>query len=262
MKHISLVPALLAIGVTATAHAATPPLYDDFSGIEFDRTKWSEAEAWRDVENGKAKLGRWIYGSTASDSGVTLESWNLSVVDGGAPKVFAATLKVTEIVPNDGCAFNSAPSRPRARIIAAYFNILPGGPLPGDRTGDVLGIAQAVRASNSADAPGVFRVQGLVAECTAADCNSAAVLYSADLGTVNVGVPTTLQIAWDKKNNLFRFTRDKTTVVETPYTEADGTPPSLPFANLSLRNEAANCQSGPRVKSGLAAEFDNVRLAP
>lgn len=261
MTRIALFAGLIAASLPLAAPAAKLPLYDSFSGIEFDRAKWNEAEAWRDVENGKAKLGRWIYGGTASDTGVTVESWNLNVAGGGAPKGFAATLKVTENTPNDGCAFNPAPSRPRARLIAAYFNILPGGPLPGDRTGDVLALAQAVRASNSADAPGVFRVQGQVVECTTADCGGASLLYSADLGTVDIGTATSLQIDWDKKNNLFRFTRDKTTVVDTPYTESHGTAPSLPFANLSLRNEAANCLSGPKVKSGLAAEFDDVRIA-
>ena len=45
------------------------------------------------------------------------------------------------------------------------------------------------------------------------------------------------------------------------YTDDDSVAPSLPFNNLSLRNEVANCLSGARVKAGVSAEFDNVGLA-
>ena len=111
----SVAAGLLVTGIGIGAQAAKLPVYDNFSGIEFDRAKWAEAEAWRDVDGGKAQLGRWIYGSKSADTGVTTESWNLNLANASAPKVFAATIKVTEIVPNDGCAANPSPSRPRAR---------------------------------------------------------------------------------------------------------------------------------------------------
>lgn len=261
-RVFTIAAGLLAVAASFAAQAARPALYDDFSGAGIDRAKWNETEAWRFVDNGKAKLGRWLYGGTASDTGVALESWNLTLSASAPPKALGATIKVTDIDTNEGCAFNTAPSRPRARIIAGYFNVRPGGPVPGDRTGDVLGLVQLIRASNSGDAPGVLRVQGVVAECTNADCSLAGSLYSADLGTVMKGSAVVAQMDWDKKNNLFRFTRDKTTIVETPYAENDSVGPSLAFANLSLRNETANCMSGPRAKAGIAAEFDDVRLAP
>jgi hypothetical protein len=263
MTTLSRLTAALTGAVAALgAQAARPPLYDDFSGSGIDRGKWVETETWRYIANGKAKLGRWIYGGTSSDSGVTFESLSLSLSASAPPKSLGATIKVTDVSINEGCPFNASPSRPRARIIAAYFNIRPGGPLPGDRTGDVLGLVQLIRASNSTDPQGVLQVQGVVAECTTADCSGATSLYFAPLGTVQTGTAAVVQVDWDKKNNLFRFTRDKTTVVEQPYTEVDSVGPSLPFANVSLRNEAANCLSGPRAKTGIAAEFDDVRLNP
>jgi len=118
-----------------------------------------------------------------------------------------------------------------------------------------------VRASNSSDPPDVVHVQGRVGDCTNADCSGSALLYAVELGTAMKGDAVVAQIDWDKKNNKFRFTRDRTTVQETPYTEDDSFAPSLAFANLSLRNEAANC-TAVKVKSGLSAEFDDVRLSP
>jgi len=253
---------LLAASMGIGAQAAKLPLYDNFSGVEFDRAKWNEAEAWRDVDSGKAFLGRWIYGGTASDSGVVPDSWSLNITNGNAPKGIQATIKVVEIVPVEGCAFNTSPSIARARVIASYFNVRPGGPLPNDRTGDILAQIYVSLASNSTDGAGVLRVEGLLSECTSADCNTSAQRALVPLGTVNVGQPVVARIDWSKPDNRFRFSRDGGTPVEVTYANADGTSSSLPFANVSLRNLAANCLSAPRVKSGLAAQFDDVRLAP
>lgn len=256
-----LAAAALASCAVSSAQARLP-LFDDFSADGIDRAKWQETEAWRSVEDGKASLGRWIFGSNAADAGTTLESYLLSSTNAFAPRSIAASIKVTDIATNEGCAFNPTPSRPRARLVAAYFNVRPGGPVPGDRTGDVLGLVQLSRTSNSADPPGMLRVQGIVAQCLNADCMSASTLYLADLGTVFAGTRLTGRIDWDRAAHLFRFTRDKSLAIETPYTENDGVPPSQPLQALGLRVEAANCASGPRAKAGIAAEFDNVQVAP
>lgn len=260
MKTLTGAAASAALLACLSAQAAKLPVYDNFSATGIDRTKWVDAEAWRYVSNGKLLMGRWIFGGTASDTGVTAESYSLNATSSAPPKGLSATIKVTDISTNEGCAANTSPSRPRARIIAAYFNVRPGGPIQGDRTGDVLAQLQLSRASNSTDAAGVLRVGGFVTECNNADCSSSTTLYSADLGVTNVGTMVTAQVDWDKKNHLFRFTRDKTTSVETPYTQVDTVGPSLAFANVSLRTDAANCTAG-RVKAGLSAEFDNVLLS-
>jgi hypothetical protein len=256
MKYTLIAATLL--GASALCQAAKLPLYDNFGGGEIDRTKWNETEAWRHVEGGKAKLGRWMYGGTGADTGMLFDSWNLSMAGGNAPKGLQATIKVTEMAAN-GCAFNTSPSRSRARIIATYFNVRPGGPLPNDRTGDILAQILVGRASDSSDPENVLRVEGYLNECTTSDCNGGVDRASVPLGTVMLGDPITVRIDWSKSANLFRFSRDGGTPVDVSYTDADGTSSSLPFANLSLRNWAANCISGPRVKTGLAAEFDDVR---
>ena len=262
MHMVRLVAAACLAGGAVFSAQARLPLFDDFSADGIDRAKWQETEAWRSVEDGKARLGRWILGSNAADTGTTLESYVLSSTNAFAPRSIAASIKVTDIATNEGCAFNPTPSRPRARLVAAYFNVRPGGPVPGDRTGDVLGLVQLSRTSNTADPPGMLRVQGIVAQCLNADCMSASTLYLADLGTVFAGTRLTGRIDWDRTGHLFRFTRDKSLAIETPYTETDNVPPSQPLQAVGLRVEAANCASGPRAKAGVAAEFDNVQVAP
>lgn len=252
---------LLAAGASIGAFAAKPPLYDDFSGPEIDRAKWIQSESWRYTAGGKLRLGRWLYGGVGTDIGVIYESFSHSMPDSTAPKAFGVTIKVTDADTIEGCGFNPTPSRSRARLIAAYFNLRPGGPVPGDQTGDVLAQIWLARASDSLDPPGTLQVAAMLSECTNADCSTGTVMHLAPMGSANAGTAVTLQIDWDKKNNLFRFIRDTATVSEAPYTAGDGVAPAVPFVNVSLRNETANCVSGPRAKAGLAAEFDNVRAA-
>lgn len=259
-KTAWLIAALAAGG----ANAAKVPLYDDFSGTGIDRAKWVETESWRYVDDSKGRLflGRWVQGGNTSDSGLTLDSWNLSMTQSSPAKSLRATITVTDIQVNELCPSNPTPTFSRARLLGAFFNIRPGGPIQGDRTGDVLAQMRVGRLSNSADAPGVLRVQGVLSQCTNADCSTSGLIGNvADFGTVQVGTAVAAQIDWDKKNNKFTFTRDKLPTIQVSYTDDDSVAPSLPFNNLSLRNEVANCLSGARVKAGVSAEFDNVGLA-
>jgi hypothetical protein len=264
MRSNALSLLVLGLGFTALSHAAKVPLYDDFSGDGIDRSKWTETESARYVgEKGQLFLARYLLGGTSSDTGVTPESWSLNQVNPAAPKVWQADITMNDLYVGDICAANPTPSRSAARIIAAYFNIRPGGPLPNDRTGDVLAQIRAQRFSNSVDAPGVLQVSGVVSACSNADCSSSTTIGAVQpLGTVSVGSKLTATISWDKAGNTFSFQRDLGTPMSVTYTDADNVAPSVPFNNVSIRNEAANCLSGPRVKVGSAALFDNVRLKP
>ena len=255
----------LAAGLLATgAQAAKVPLYDDFSGTEIDRAKWQETETWRYVDESKGRLflGRRVMGGDTSDSGLALDSLNLSMTQTAPVKTLRTTITVTDIEVSESCAANPAPTFSRARLLGAFFNIRPGGPLPGDRTGDVLAQMRVGRTSSSGDAQGLLRVQGVLSACTNADCSTSNVIGSvADFGTVPIGTATTVQIDWDKRNNLFLFTRDKLPAIPVAYTDADNVAPELAVNNVSLRNEVPNCLSGARVKAGIGAQFDNVGLA-
>jgi hypothetical protein len=255
---------LAGLCLAGTTLAAKVPLYDDFSGPGIDRSKWNEAETWRYVDDkGRLTMGRYIFGATTSDSGVTLDNLNLSVSEPTSAKTLKATITVTAVNVDETCAANTSVSSSYARLTGSYFNVRSGGPLPGDRTGDVGAQIRVIRSSNSSDAAGVLKVQGVPFVCTNADCStSSAYGAPADLGLVNVGTAVTAQINWDKKNNKFAFIRDNGTPVEVSYTDSDSTAPELAYNNISLRNVVANCQSGPRVKAGIEARFDNVGIAP
>lgn len=254
---------LLALaGAFCNASAAVPG-YDDFSGGGIDRSKWSETESWRYVDSkGRLNLGRGVLGNSSSNSGVTVDNFNLSMLSAEPTKSLKATITVTEVSVDELCPANPSPSYVRARLIGAYFNTRAGGPLPNDRTGDVLAQIRIGRASNASTPAEVLQVQGLVTLCTTADCGSSQVLGSiVELGSVNLGTAVKAQIDWDKKNNRFQFTRDGTTSGQVSYADADNTPPAQMFNNVSLRSEVANCASSPRVKAGISALFDNIGLA-
>jgi hypothetical protein len=259
------VTTVLAIGLllSGAAQAAKVPLYDDFSGDGIDRAKWVESESARFVDKQRAFLGRRLLGGTSSDSGVTAESFSLNMQGAAPAKSLKADITVDDIALDEVCASNPTPSRVAARLIGAYFNVRAGGPVPGDRTGDVLAQLRAQRLSNSLDAPGVLQVQAVVSVCTNADCSTSNVVGAVqNMGTVTLGTKFTAQIDWDRAGKVFNFTRDKGVPVSVAYTDPDNVGPSLPFNNISLRNETANCLSGPRVKAGLSAYFDNVGLRP
>lgn len=259
-RLISIVAGLLALN----AHAAAVK-YDDFNvttGI--DRIKWNESEAARFIENSKLKLGRFLYGSTASDTGLTMESWNMNVPVTAPVKGLRADLTIDDIKQDESCAANSSVGFSSARLIGSFFNIRPGGPVQGDRTGDVLAQVRTRRTSNSTDAPGVLQVQGVLTQCNNADCSSSIALpgvaTAVSLGSVTVGTPMRLQFSWDRKGKTFNYVRDGAITGAITYTQDDSVAPVTVFANMSLRNEIQNC-STQRIKGGIVGIFDNAYLS-
>ncbi|MBN8486449.1 MAG: hypothetical protein J0M20_01760 [Burkholderiales bacterium] len=258
-----LTPLMLASLLALNAQAASIK-YDDFNvNTGLDRIKWSESEAGRFIENNKLTLGRFLYGSTASDAGLTAESWNMTIPISAPVKGLRADLTIDDVNQAESCAANTSVGQSSGRLIGSFFNIRPGGPVPGDRTGDVLAQIRARRTSNSIDAPGVLQVQGVLSQCTNADCSASAAVPGASalvvsLGTVTVGTAMRLQFSWDKKGNAFTFTRDGV-AAQITYTENDGTLPSALFANMSMRNEIQNC-TAQRIKGGIVGIFDNAYI--
>jgi hypothetical protein len=257
--------ALVACGaaVLGVAHAAKVPLYDDFNGNGIDRAKWNETESARYVDDkGRLLLGRDLLGSTASNVGTTDESFNLNMANTAPAKTLKATITVTNVHTDEVCAANTTPTQTAARLIGSFFNIRPGGPQGSDRTGDVLAQFRLRRASNTTDAPGVMQVQGVVSACSNADCSVSSTIGSAlSFGTVNLNTAVIGQVAWDKKNNKFTFTRDSQPAQSVVYTDDDSMAPAVAFNNVSIRNQIANCTAGA-IKGGTVAVFDNIGLAP
>lgn len=255
--------ALLACGLLSAQAFAASVLYDDFNaGTGLDRTKWSESEGWRFVDDkGRLSLGRYLYGGTASSTGLAVESWNTSLLIGAAVKGLKGTVTATEIQQDETCAANTAVGQSSARLISSHFNIRAGGPVAGDRTGDVLAQIRLRRLSNSTDPQGTLQVQALLTQCVSADCNSSVNMPGSPvlMGTVPLGTAAKVQYTWDRKNNKVVFGWGAVSA-EIAYTEDDSVAPSLLFANVSLRNEVLNC-AGQRIKGGVAANFDNIYVS-
>lgn len=258
--------ALIATALLACQAQAATVLYDDFNVLTgLDRVKWNDSEAARFIDNGRLTLGRFLYGSTSSDAGLTLESWGLSMPVTAPIKGLRGNLKVADIKQDEPCAANGSVGQSTARLISSHFNIRAGGPVPGDRTGDVLAQVRVRRTSNSTDPVGTLQVQATLSQCANADCSVSTSVPGAtspmSLGTVTVGTPIKLQYAWDKKANSFTYVRDGVTTVTISYDASlnVSVAPAVVFATASLRNEIQNCTT-QRTKGGIVSYFDNIYL--
>ena len=248
--------ALAALGcvLAGPVLAAKLPIYDDFSSETIDRSKWRQSAEVRFVDSKQALIGRRFYGGTSSDSGLLAESYGLSMTDGTPPKGLAADITVLE-TEVEGCPANPSPSFARARLSAAYFNRL-RTPVPGDRTGDVIAQVRVGQTSASSDVV----VQGVVSSCLDANCDNSTVIGQVNFANATLGVKLNGRIDWVKADKTFRFTIDGLSTQDVVYTDAHGNAPVLPFVQIAVRSEAANCTT-QRVRTSLLSRFDNVRVA-
>ena len=249
---------LAAYAAAASAQSVEPfAPYDNFREKVIDKSKWVEYERTRAIRRGALQLVQRTAGATASDSGSTGSSFGESFVDPGAVTAIRAKITVKAIeVPS--CAANAAVGQSRARIIGAFFNA--GTPVPGSLSGDVLAQVRIARHSDSTDPAGVLRVEGTVTRCTNADCSTGVAIGNFELGVVDVGQATTVQMQWDPPTNSFLFSRDGGASGAVVYTDADASPPGNAFKQLQTRLDLPNCQSGPAAVGFVDASFDNVSV--
>ena len=262
MQSLRFLSAAALVATAGAAQAAKLPLVDDFTAPEINAATWASPESVRYVDDkGRLNLGRWTFGGTASDTGTTVETFNLSATDNAPAKSLKVTIMAEDVDRVDGCAANPAISTAQARVIGSFFNVNASTPTAGDMTGDVL--AQAYLMRKSSDAPGVVHVYAGVPQCTNADCSAASNLAFVDMGTVAVGTSTTLQIDWQKGNSKFVFTRDGTSA-DAPYTVVPTFTPGRPFINLSIRNVLAakilRIEAAPSGSVDVLLDVDGERL--
>jgi len=257
MKTITILAALLAAG---SAHALEPfRVYDNFSSTPVNPALWTGGERVLTTKGGALNLMQRSWGLATADSGLSFVNFNENVTDPAAVTALRAKITVNALEVN-ACPSSPAVGQSRARIIGGFFNS--GTPTPGSQLGDVIAQVRLTRLSNSADAAGVLRVQGLASLCTSADCNNASVIGNiVDLGTVNVGQATTVQMQWDQPAKSFLFARDNGAFSgSVAYTQSDASPPGLAFKQLSTRLDLASCLSAPRVPGSVDASFDNIAV--
>lgn len=253
--------ALLLLAAAASSAHALEPLrpYDNFGSTPLDPARWLDGERVRNTQAGALRLMQRQGGGTAGDAGLSFSTFNENLANPAAVTALRAKVTVHAVEPA-ACASNPAAGQSRARIIGGFFNT--GTPTPGSQLGDVTAQVRVTRLSNSADPAGVLRVQGLVALCTTADCNGVSVIgNTVDLGTVNVGQATTVQLQWDQGGKSFLFARDGGAFSgSVGYTENDSSPPGVLFRQLSTRLDLPNCQAAGRAYGSVDASFDNIAV--
>lgn len=258
--QLRAVVAVCAWGAAFCAAAAEPYAgYDNFAATQIDRSKWSALERVREVRNGQLNLVFREVGGTGSDSGVFANGWTEDLTLQNRVTQIRARVRVNALEVS-GCAANASASFARARLLGTFFQT--GVPVPGSFTGDVMGQIRIGRFSNSADAPGVLRVQANAFVCGDASCGVVSLLGSTqDLGTTTAGANVELQMEWLPALKKFVFVRDGGAFqAEVPYTLSDSASPARPLMQLSTRTELANCASGPQTTSLVDASFDNVAV--
>lgn len=260
----SIRASVLAFAALAAAGQASAlesyVLYDNFQATALDPVRWFEGERSRTIGSNNLRLLHRDWGSTASDSGaLPAQNWSETIARSASVTQLRTTLKVNALEVT-GCGPNPTASSVRARVIGSFFNS--GNRTSGNQIGDVLAQVWAVRASNSADAPGVLRVEGWVGICTASDCSTTTQIgTNVPLGTVNVGTNVTMQVDWDRANKQFLFSRDKGATTPVSYAGIDDSAdPGTVFKNVSTRITVANCASAPRTTGYIDARFDNVQV--
>lgn len=258
MKTIAVL-GLLAL-ITTSAQALEPFRgYDSFGSAPLDPARWTDPERVRSIRGGTLNLMQRQGGSTGADSGASFSGFNENLANPAAVTALKAKIAVTSLEVG-ACTANTAVGQSRARIIGSFFNA--GTPTPGSQLGDVLAQVRLTRFSNSADPVGTLRVQGLVLQCTTADCNGTSIIGNiVDLGTVTLGTAITVQLQWDQGGKSFLFGRDGAAFSgAVGYTESDSAAPGLPFKQLSTRLDLPSCQSAPRVVGSVEATFDNIAV--
>lgn len=253
--------ALAAAACTPALAAEGYALWDDFNAVsQINLSKWLATDRQRMVQNGQLRMLQRDRGSQTSNSGLYNSTWGQDLKNPDAVTQMRAVVTVSGFNVT-GCPANTGePSDVQARLLGAFFNAGIGGN-PSNRIDDIGAGIRFIRASNSADAAGLLRVQGFIFRCTTADCNYDTVgVGSVDLGTATVNQPLTLKFDWDPANDRFNFQRGSETVRSVSYAGlSDALPPGLAFRQIGTRTRLQNCLAG-RTEGWIDARFDNLSV--
>jgi hypothetical protein len=255
--------------LSAPAHAVEPlRLYDDFNNPVLNPRKWFGSELGeagldivREAIRGKLRMAAVAYGDPTTDSGKRQERLRLNFTHPNSVSAIAAVARVVKARIH-GCAANPRPTVAETRIGGVFFNS--GVPTEGSRLNDVAAFIEVERISEADGSAGPLRAHAVVRQCTAVDveedCSDSTVLFSQNLGPVDVGSRVELLIQWDPDHDQFLFQRDNQAVVVYAYSLSDVSEPGVPGKRLVVADVVANCTSEPRGAALMETFFDNVRV--
>jgi hypothetical protein len=198
-------------------------------------------------------------GETDRNTGSRTSSTFLNIANPAGIGQIEAIMGILDVLVGK-CQANSTPSEARLLIGLTAFN--DGSSTgPGDRTGDYNARVQAVRRSNSTDAPGILTLEGLITRCQDAACSTEQQIALKDLGvSPSTGVAFSMRLIWEASNNRFLAGANANGNVVLPYTANDALPAGQPSAGIEIRNSTANCTAGA-TEADLDAGVGPVRIA-
>lgn len=249
---------LFGAALQSPAHALEDfASWDNFNAAaQIAPALWQGGERSRLIEGGALHMIQRDLGSQYDNTGLYSTSWNERLQNPGAIRQLKATVTVNDFAVS-GCGANTTPSTVQARLGGVFFNAGPG--VPSSQVNDIGAVIRFKRDSNSPDAAGLLRVEGLVFQCSTADCNyDSVVLGSVDLGLATVGQAAVLKTEWDPAKKRFNFYRDSNPVQRVTYTASDAQTAYVPSRWIGTRVNLANCLGGPRTEGFMDAKFDNV----
>ena len=261
MNHAARLALLAIAGVVLSPVRAAEPYasWDNFNGVTaLNPSRWQGTDRIRLIQGGALRVAQRDLGNQSSNVGLLSNSWDTYLKNPTLIRQLRAKVTVSDYALT-ACATNPSASSVEARLVGLYFNAGPG--VPTSLINDVGAKIRLWRSSNAADAANVVRVQGVVFQCTAADCNTNDItLGTAELGAAVVGETLILKMEWDPTQKVFNFARGTDPVVQVPYSASDAQAPWYAFRGIGTRTSMANCLAGNRTDGFIDARFDTINV--
>jgi hypothetical protein len=246
-------------------------LYDDFSTSRISRDKWvgtqtasDNMEIIRNVERGVLHLFNRTYGGIGSDNGFKQGTLRIEFPDPDMIKGFRARVRIMDY-ETEGCATSQTATSTRLRLHGHFFNTVSP---QGNPTNDVVAYIGVRSQSDSDDPPNTLRVVTSIWRCLNAACSADNVdldiIDYREIGTVQVGVWTTLGIEWNpaKHRFVFRLGNSNIPVSYAGYLQEHGLEdeelPGYKSKSIQATEVCPNCSTPPRSTGSLDAYLDNI----
>lgn len=204
------------------------------------------------------------YGDIVSDIGSQQGTLRIDFTNPDAIKGFRARVRIMDYEAED-CATNQTATSTRLRLHGHFFNTVSP---QGNPTNDVVAYIGVRSQSDWSDPPDTLRVVSSIWRCLnqvcAVDNVDLDIIDYREIGTVQVGVWTTLGIEWDptKHRFVFKLGAKSIPVSYAQYLQdhdlEDKELPGYKTKSIQTTEVCPNCSTPPRSIGSMDAYFDNI----
>jgi len=204
------------------------------------------------------------YGGIGSDTGSKQGTLRMDFTNPDAIKGFRARVRIVDYEA-EGCATNQTATSTRVRLHGHFFNTVSP---QGNATNDVVAYIGVRSQSDWSNPPDTLRVVTSIFRCLNAACSvdntDLDIIDYREIGTVQVGVWTTLGIEWDptKHRFVFKLGAKSIPVSYAQYLQdhdlEDKELPGYKTKNIQTTEVCPNCSTPPRSTGSMDAYFDNI----